>query len=71
MVYVLIYPPKGNRQYKFENVEQELRLKIPAHLKFQVDRNYYTWFEINEKYETWGDVKNNFSTWEDVLLNVE
>lgn len=70
-VYVRIYPPKNNRQYKFENVEQELRIKIPAHLEFKVDRNYYTWFEINEKYATWEDVKNNFSTWEDVLLNVE
>lgn len=70
-VYVLIYPPKENKQYKFENVEQELRNKIPAHLSFQVDRNYYTWFEVQDTYATWEGVMNSFSTWEDVLLHIK
>lgn len=69
-IYVLISPPKNNKQYKFENVEQELRKKIPAHLMFQVSRNYYTWLQTKNNHATWGDVKNNFSTWEEVLLSV-
>lgn len=68
IIHVLIYPPKDNKQYKFENVEQELRNKIPAHLMFQVDRNYYTWLQTHDNYPTWGDVNNNFSSWEEVLL---
>ena len=68
-VYVIITPPKDNKQFKFENVENELRKKIPAHLDFQIDRNYYTWLQLKENSATWEDVKNNFTTWEDVLLN--
>lgn len=69
-IHVLISPPKANKQYKFENVEQELRKKIPAHLMFQVDRNYYNWLRVKSNYPTWGDVKNGFANWEDVLLFV-
>lgn len=68
VVHVKISPPEDNKQYKFENVEQELRKKVPAHLGFQVDRNYYTWLETKSNYETWNDIKNNFATWEDILL---
>lgn len=69
-LYVEITPPPENKQYKFENVEQELSHKVPAHLGFQVARNYYTWGEIQNKCETWQDVLNNFGTWEEVLLHV-
>lgn len=66
-IYVLISPPKNNKSYKFENVEQELRNKIPAHLMFEVSRNYCTWARVKDKVGTWGDVQSNFTTWEDVL----
>jgi hypothetical protein len=69
-IHVLISPPKNNKQYKFENVEQELHKKIPAHLSLKVDRNYYSWLQIKEVCATWGDVKDKFATWEDVLLYV-
>lgn len=70
-IYVSILPPKDNKQYKFQNVEQELRKKIPAHLLFQVDRNYYTWLQVKNNYATWNDVKTSFATWEEVLLNTQ
>lgn len=66
-IYIMISPPKNNKSYKFENVEQELRNKIPAHLAFQVTRNYCTWLALKENFSTWGDVQSNFTTWEDVL----
>lgn len=67
-VNVLIYPPAGSKQFKFENVEQELRKKIPAHLQFNVERNYYTWSQIVGNHATWQDVKSSFANWEEVLL---
>lgn len=70
MLYVEITPPADNKQYRFENVEQELRKKVPAHLGFKVERNYYTWEEIENAYPTWQDVSDNFDSWEDVLLFV-
>ena len=69
-IHVLIIPPEDNRQFKFENVEQELSKKIPAHLTFAVERNYYTWLQTNTNYSRWRTVKTTFSSWNDVLLRV-
>ena len=66
-IYVMVTPPKNNKSFKFENVEQELKEKIPAHLKFKVARNYYTWLQVKNTNNTWGDVNNNFATWEEVI----
>lgn len=68
-IYVLISPPKNNKQYKFDNVEQELRKKIPAHLKFSVATNYFTWGDIQKANATWNDVLNNNTDWNDVLYH--
>lgn len=67
-INVLISPPKNNKLYKFANVEQELRKKVPAHLEFQVNRHYYTWLETKTNNATWGDVATNFANWEEVLM---
>lgn len=68
VLYVEITPPPENKQFKFPNVEQELSLKVPAHLGFIVRRNYLEWQEIKKNYSTWGDIKDHFETWEDVCL---
>lgn len=70
VLYVEITPPPGNKQYQFSNVEHELSLKVPAHIGFEVSRNYYTWGEIKTTNATWNNVKNNFDTWNDVCLFV-
>lgn len=67
-LYVEITPPPNNKQYQFLDVEQELRKKVPAHLNFQVSRNYYEWRDISTTYSTWGDLNDNFDTWEEVYL---
>lgn len=68
VLYVEITPPPNNKQYQFTNVEQELSKKVPAHLGFQVSRNYHTWGEIQPSYSTWQTVKDSFNTWNDVYL---
>lgn len=68
VIHIQITPPKNNKQFKFENVEQELSKKIPAHLMFTVSRNYRTWLQINNG-ATWADVNNDYGTWETVLLS--
>lgn len=69
-IYVLITPPKGNKQYKFENIEQELSKKTPAHLLLHISRNYVTWGDVKAKYSTWGDVKGDCAEWNEVLYSV-
>lgn len=69
-LYVEITPPPNNKSYKFANVEQELKNKIPAHLGLQISRNYYTWDEIRNNFATWNDINSDFDKWEDVLLFV-
>lgn len=63
VLYVEITPPPDNKQYQFANVEQELSIKVPAHLGFEVSRNYYDWKEIQKIYPTWQDIKDGFDTW--------
>jgi hypothetical protein len=70
VLYIEITPPPENKSYRFENVEQELKLKVPAHLGIQVKRNYYTWEEICNTNLDWQSVKDTFGKWEDVLLFV-
>ena len=68
VLYVEITPPPDNKQYKFANVEQELRLKIPTHLGLQVSRNYYDWNEVKKNHSTWQAVKDDFGTWNEVKV---
>ena len=68
-LYVEITPPPNNKAYRFENVEQELSKKVPAHLNFQVSRNYYEWGQVKSNFNTWQDVLD-IGTWEDVYLFV-
>lgn len=70
VLYVEITPPPNSKQFLFENVEQELKLKVPAHLGLNISRNYYEWGDTKKNFATWGDVKNNFDTWNDVYIFV-
>jgi hypothetical protein len=70
VLYVEITPPPNNKQFVFENVEQELLNKVPAHLDFKVSRNYYTWGDIKDNFATWNDVQTELGTWESVYLFV-
>jgi hypothetical protein len=68
VLYVEITPPPNNKQYKFENVEQELRKKIPAHIGLNVRRNYAEWNDIKNNFDTWNDVKAELGTWTEVMF---
>ena len=70
ILYVEITPPPDNKNYIFENVEQEIAKKVPAHMVFSIKRNYAEWNNIKSKCATWKDVKNTFDNWEEVLLFV-
>lgn len=67
-LYVEITPPPENKSFLFPNVEQELKHKVPAHLGFQVSRNYYDWGQIKSNFTTWQEVVDGFPNWSDVYL---
>lgn len=69
-IYVIIYPPSGDKTYRFENIENELWRRVPAHLNLNVSRSYVTWGEIKDNFTSWQDVKDNFETWDDVKYYV-
>lgn len=68
VLYVEITPPPENKAFRFENVEQELSKKIPAHMGFQVSRNYYEWGDLKTS-GTWESVRD-LGTWQEVYLFV-
>ena len=67
IIHVYISPPRNNKKFKFENVEQELKQKAPAHLFFSVMRDYQAWAKITTDHITWGDVLADHSDWGEVL----
>ena len=69
VLHVNITPPPNNKQYKFDNVEGEIKKKIPAHLGLAVKRNYATWGEIAENFADWNAVKN-LTNWEELKFYV-
>lgn len=69
VIYVLISPPKGAKKYKFENVEQELQKKTPAHLILNVQRNYHSWGQVKDTHLTWSGVFG-VPNWEEVCYIV-
>lgn len=69
-LYVEINPPPGDKSYQYANVEQELKKKVPAHLNFNVSRNYYTWGEVNDSNSSWQEVLDKLGDWESVCLFV-
>lgn len=69
VLYVDITPPPTNKQFKFDNVVQELSKKTPAHLGLSVKRNYATWGEISDNFADWTAI-SQLGSWQDVLLYV-
>ena len=67
VLYVKITPPPNNKQYKFNNVVQELSKKVPAHLGISVSRNYSTWGEVKDNYANWNAI-GQLDSWEELML---
>ena len=65
VLYVDITPPPNNKQYKFDNVEQEIAKKVPAHLGLVVRRDYATWGEVAQNFASWNAIKE-LSNWEEL-----
>ncbi len=68
-LYVKINAPIGNKQYKFNNVEDALQKVIPAHLGLVVSRNYATWGEITQNFASWETIHNQ-DNWESLNLYI-
>ena len=69
VLYVEITPPPNNKQYKFQNVVQELSKKTPAHLGISVMRKYATWEEAQENFANWEAIRQ-LTNWEDLKLYI-
>lgn len=67
-IYVIIYPPSGDKTYKFENIENELWRRVPAHLNLNVSRSYATWGDVNNHHASWNTLYNEYNNWEDVYF---
>lgn len=68
---VEITPPPNNKSYKFVNVEQELKNKVPAHLGLNVTRNYNRWSAIQDNHANWQSVNEQFGSWKEVLYSIQ
>jgi hypothetical protein len=69
-LYVNILPPSNDKNFKFENVVQEIRPRVPAHLGLNIQRVYASWDQIANRCATWNDVNTTYETWQDVHVAV-
>lgn len=69
-IYIEVAPPPTDKTYNLDNIKQELRYKVPAHLSLQVDRAFQTWREVNDSHLNWKQVGVNYNTWNDVLYKI-
>ena len=67
VIYILVNLPKNNKHYKFENLVNALKDKLPAHLMCRIERNYFTWEEAKDTYGLWNNVLNSNLLWEGIL----
>ena len=70
VLYIEVHIPTDNKDYKLQNLEQELAHKIPAHLGIQLSRERATWGYAKETHPTWGDVKAYHGNWAGVLYGI-
>ena len=53
---VEVRPPLENKEFKFSDVENALRIRIPAHIQLNVVRDYATWDDVKSNYASWNSV---------------
>lgn len=68
-LYVRLLPPKDNKDYFIDNIIQEIKIKLPAHLGCEVTQAWQYWRNINSNYTDWDAVRTIYSNWEGVLFD--
>lgn len=63
ILYVEITPAVNDGMDLYPEVDKELSIRIPAHIRLDVSRKLATWQQILNIEDTWNDVKNNYSSW--------
>ena len=63
--------PSGNKEYILDNLVQEIKIKLPAHLNCNILKTWQTWGDITSKYANWEAVRQIYGTWEDVLYDLQ
>ena len=70
-LYVEVQLPHGDKSFDFANIENEIKLKIPAHLNLVITRNYNTWETVknDNTHGGWKEVRACYKEWFEVLYN--
>lgn len=66
VIIVRVLPPPNNEQYRFPDVENELRRRRPAHLDLEVSKYYSSWLEVATEFTDWNDLLASFASWKEV-----
>jgi hypothetical protein len=69
VLYIRLAPSNSDKTYLLDNLTQEISIKLPAHLTYDIKESWQYWMEINSSNPNWNDVKRVYSTWENVLFN--
>lgn len=68
-LYVRLLPPRDGKDYILDNVINEIKIKVPAHLGCNISRAWQYWADVNSKLKNWEAVQVIYGTWESVLYD--
>lgn len=63
ILIVEITPAANDGMDLYPDVDKELEMRIPAHIKLNVTRKLATWQKILDTEGSWADVKNHYASW--------
>lgn len=69
VLYIRLLPSETNKDFILDNLRNEIKIKLPAHLGVDIDRAFRCWWEVDEDDPSWKNVNLYFGTWEDVLYD--
>ena len=68
-LYIRLYPSRTGKKYQVENIIQEIKMKLPSHLGYDISQAWQYWADVNSKYTSWGGVRALYANWEDVMFD--
>ena len=68
-LFIKLHPSRIGKEFVLDNIVQELKIKVPAHLGLEVSQAWQTWDKVTSDYDNWNAVRSIYGTWEDVLFD--
>lgn len=64
VVSVKVLPPNNGQLYNLNALVRELKTKLPAHMRLNVERYYSTWGDVKNNETSWQSIRSGYTNWD-------